>query len=395
MPSEHRSRPHLAPQTPTESPPVCWLFCTVIDNFGDIGVSWRLAQMLNRELGRQVHLWTDNPQALRVLCPDLPAPPCVYQNIHIRLWNSDRAAGLESAPPPDTVIETFACNLPPNAIAAIAANRPLWLNWEYLSAETSNERLHALPSPQPNGLQKYFWFMGFSEKSGGLLREQDYTERSRFNTAQWRARLLLPEKTAPEWLLFGYESPVWAQWLEMWRQSGQPITLLLSGGQIADSLKTSAAIPHHALQQAGDMFQTACVTLIRIPFVPQHDFDRLLHLSDGLIVRGEDSFVRAQFAAKPFFWHIYPQEEATHIEKLHAFWNQTYACYPAAVRNAHRILSDELNGATVLTAAQRLAAWQTLQSRHANWRKSVSDWQKHLFSQPSAIEKLAKFKQRR
>ncbi|WP_373795540.1 elongation factor P maturation arginine rhamnosyltransferase EarP [Neisseria dentiae] len=391
MPSERQTCP---PPT-TEPAPVCWIFCTVIDNFGDIGVSWRLAQMLRNELGWQVHLWTDDAEALRALSPGLPAPPCTHQNISVRMWNRRCAEHLESAPPPDTVIETFACDLPPNVTAAIAAARPLWLNWEYLSAEASNERLHALPSPQANGLQKYFWFMGFGEKSGGLLRERDYAERSRFHTAQWRGRLMLPEKTAPEWLLFGYESPVWAEWLDMWRQNGEPVTLLLAGRQITDSLKAAAAIPHHALQQAGDMFQTACVTLIRIPFVPQRDFDRLLHLADGLIVRGEDSFVRAQFAAKPFFWHIYPQEEAVHIEKLHAFWDRAYAYYPEAVRAAHRALSNELNGAAALTSAQRLAAWQTLQSHGTNWQKSVSDWQKHLFSQPSAIEKLAKFNRHR
>ncbi len=391
MPSERQTCP---PPT-TEPAPVCWIFCTVIDNFGDIGVSWRLAQMLRNELGWQVYLWIDDAEALRALCPDLPAPPCTHQNIHIRLWNPNRAEDLESAPPPDTVIETFACDLPPNVTAAITVARPLWLNWEYLSAETSNERLHALPSPQANGLQKYFWFMGFSEKSGGLLRERDYADRSRFKTAEWRPPLMLPEKIAPEWLLFGYESPVWAEWLDMWRQNGEPVTLLLAGGQIINSLKAAEAVPYHALQQAGDRFQTACVTLIRIPFVPQHDFDRLLHLSDGLIVRGEDSFVRAQFAAKPFFWHIYPQEEAAHIEKLHAFWDRAYAYYPEAVRTAHQTLSNELNGAAALTAAQRLTAWQTLQSHGTNWQKSVADWQKHLFSQPSAIEKLAKFNRHR
>lgn len=389
MQTERRPCPPTTQKT--DSQPVCWIFCTVIDNFGDIGVSWRLAQMLCSESKWQVHLWIDDAEALRTLCPDLPALPCIHQNIYIRLWNGKRARQLESAPPPDTVIETFACDLPPDVLLLIAEHCPLWLNWEYLSAEASNERLHALPSPQPNGLQKYFWFMGFSETSGGLLRERDYADRCRFNTNEWRTQLMLPEKTAPEWLLFGYESPVWAEWLEMWRQNGEPITLLLAGGQIINSLKTAAAIPPHALQHAGGTFQTACVKLVRLPFVPQSDFDRLLHLSDGLMVRGEDSFVRAQFAAKPFFWHIYPQEEAAHIEKLHAFWDKVYAFYPETVYASHRTLSDELNGAATLTAAQRLSAWQTLQNHPASWRQSVADWQKHLFSQQSALEKLAKF----
>lgn len=371
--------------------PICWIFCTVIDNFGDIGVSWRLAQMLERELGWQVHLWVDDAAALRALSPALPEPPCRHRNIRIRIWNGRRAEGADSAPPPHTVIETFGCDLPPDVSAVIARTRPLWLNWEYLSAEDAHERLHALPSPQSGGVQKYFWFMGFSEKSGGLLRERDYAKFCRYGGSGLRRRLLLPEKTAPEWLLFGYESPVWAQWLKMWRNNGEPITLLLAGGQIIESLKSAAAVPNGALNEPGSVFQTACVTLIRIPFVPQQHFDSLLHLSDGLIVRGEDSFVRAQFSAKPFFWHIYPQSEMAHTDKLHAFWQKAYAFYPAAVQAAHRILSDDLNGVAPATPAQRLAAWQTLQKLRTGWQAGAAAWQKHLFAQPGAVEKLAKF----
>lgn len=372
-------------------PQICWLFCNVIDNFGDIGVSWRLAQMLSLELGWQVHLWMDDTAALRTLCPDLPATPCTHQHIAIQTWQAKRADGLDNAPPPHIVIETFACDLPPDVSAVIRRHRSLWLNWEYLSAEDSNEKLHALPSPQTDGLQKYFWFMGFGERSGGLLREQDYETRCLFNGHTFRETLQLPAKTAPEWLLFGYHSPVWAEWLAMWQQAGQPITLLLAGGQIIDSLKTAGAIPQNALTESGSVFQTASVQLVKIPFIPQSDFDRLLHLSDGLIIRGEDSFVRAQFAAKPFFWHIYPQEESVHIDKLHAFWHKAYAHYPDNIQTAHQTLSDELNGARSLTPAQRLEAWQTLQRHADEWRQSVADWKNTLFEQPSAIEKLAKF----
>ena len=134
--------------------PVCWIFCNVIDNFGDIGVSLRLARVLHRELGWQVHLWTDDVSALRALCPDLPDVPCVYQDIHVRTWHAE-AADIDAAPVPNIVIETFACDLPENVLHIIRQHEPLWLNWEYLSAEESNERLHLMPSPQ-EGVQKYF-----------------------------------------------------------------------------------------------------------------------------------------------------------------------------------------------------------------------------------------------
>ena len=181
----------------TTLPYTCWIFCNVIDNFGDIGVSWRLARILQRELGWQVHLWTDDFPSLQALCPDLASIPNIHQSIGIHAWQADHAEDTDTAPTPDIVIETFACELPDNVQTIIRQHQPLWLNWEYLSAEDSNERLHLMPSLQAGGIQKYFWFMGFSEKSGGLLRERDYAESARFDTETLRRQLKLPAKTRP------------------------------------------------------------------------------------------------------------------------------------------------------------------------------------------------------
>lgn len=97
--------------------------------------------------------------------PDLASIPNIHQGISIHAWQADHAEDTDTAPTPDIVIETFACELPDNVQSIIRRHQPLWLNWEYLSAEDSNERLHLMPSPQAGGIQKYFWFMGFSEKA--------------------------------------------------------------------------------------------------------------------------------------------------------------------------------------------------------------------------------------
>ena len=44
------------------------LFCRVIDNFGDIGVCWRLAADLAAR-GETVRLWVDDPAPLRWMAP--------------------------------------------------------------------------------------------------------------------------------------------------------------------------------------------------------------------------------------------------------------------------------------------------------------------------------------
>ena len=387
----------MLPTKNNSSPIICWIFCTVIDNYGDIGVTWRLVQELKRRLGWDIYLWLDQADALRALCPDLPPFPCQHCGIHLNLWQPEHsAANIEYSPPPNIIIETFACTLPDNALAVAHKHQPIWLNWEYLSAENWAEKMHTAASLLPEGTRKYFWLMGFTPSSGGLLRESNYINHALPTTdlsalQMLRSSLQLPEKTSPEWFIFGYHSPVWAQWLKMWQASDSPITLLLAGHQVCDSLRDVGSIPNIALQQAGDSWQVDCVQLIRIPFVPQTDFDSVLQLADGLIIRGEDSFVRAQYAAKPFFWHIYPQNEAAHLDKLQAFWSKTAPYYHQTVYEAHQRLSNELNGSTTLSAAQRLAAWQTLQQQFVPWQQNALSWQQALFAQTDAVSRLDDF----
>ena len=49
-----------------------------------------------------------------------------------------------------------------------------------------------------------------------------------------------------------------------------------------------------------------------LPLLTQRDYDHLLWACDLNFVRGEDSFVRAQWAGAPFVWQIYPQDDGAH-----------------------------------------------------------------------------------
>ena len=69
----------------------------------------------------------------------------------------------------------------------------------------------------------------------------------------------------------------------------------------------------------------------RFPSSPQDRYDQLLWACDVNFVRGEDSFVRAQWAARPFVWHIYPQDDGAHWVKLAAF----LARYTAGLDRGH------------------------------------------------------------
>ena len=70
---------------------------------------------------------------------------------------------------------------------------------------------------------------------------------------------------------------------------------------------------------AGEQPASGALSVIVVPFMSQRDYDRLLWCCELNFVRGEDSFVRAQWAARPFVWQIYAQDEAAHRLKLEAF----------------------------------------------------------------------------
>src|SRR5512141_858540 len=156
----------------------CDIFCAVVDNYGDIGVCWRLARQLANEHGIEVRLWVDELRSFGKLCPEVDAgldqQRC--RGVEVRQWSKD----FPPVAPADLVIEAFACKLPQAYVEAMAARepKPVWINLEYLSAEDWVEGCHKLPSPHPRlPLTKYFFFPGFTEKTGGLLIERDLLAR--------------------------------------------------------------------------------------------------------------------------------------------------------------------------------------------------------------------------
>ena len=379
-----------------ESMAEAWVFVRVIDNYGDAGVGWRLSCLLAEYLHMHVRLWIDDTDALNKL---VPASEQQIQ-ITIEAWQGDAIMQqqLSAAADPVLVIETFGCELPPQVLERMGQCRPLWLNWEYLTAEDWAVGLHAMSSLQSNGLEKYFWFMGIDADSGGLLCEPDYlAEREKFRQQPqlqqaFRQEYGLPlQHTGQLWLVFAYTSGQWAQWMAMWQQADTPVTLWLAGGQVIESLRAAKLIAPEELQQEGDICELRNVMLVRIPFVPQAAFDRLLWLADAAIVRGEDSFVRALWAGLPFFWHIYRQDDDVHLQKLHSFWFKAMQGWPAELRQAFTVLSDDLNGAGAMSSLKREQAWQYLCAHWQSWVKSAAAWSEMLHGQDNALEKLARF----
>ena len=95
------------------------IFCTVVDNFGDIGVTWRLARQLVAEHGLAVRLWVDDLRAFERICPaiEINAAQQSQQGVEVRHWPADWVH-TDAA---DVVIAAFACQLPSDYMDAMAA----------------------------------------------------------------------------------------------------------------------------------------------------------------------------------------------------------------------------------------------------------------------------------
>ena len=71
-----------------------------------------------------------------------------------------------------------------------------------------------------------------------------------------------------------------------------------------------------------------------LPALPQAEFDTLLWTCHLNLVRGEDSAVRALWAGRPHVWHIYPQDDGVHADKLHAFMARWMDDWPPELRDS-------------------------------------------------------------
>ncbi|MGZ5074466.1 MAG: elongation factor P maturation arginine rhamnosyltransferase EarP, partial [Usitatibacter sp.] len=194
------------------------LFCRVVDNYGDVGVSWRLARQLAREHGKDVRLWLDDLTVLAKLRPEVDAAYDIQRLDGVEVRRIREPFDLDGVG--DVVVETFGCDPPPDYVLAMAerAVKPRWINLEYLSAEEWVEGSHALPSPNPRlPLVKHFFFPGFTARTGGLIREESLLRRrDEFQSdegaqaAFWRSIVgAVPPRDALKVSLFGYsDAPV-------------------------------------------------------------------------------------------------------------------------------------------------------------------------------------------
>jgi uncharacterized repeat protein (TIGR03837 family) len=320
------------------------VFCRVIDNFGDIGVCWRLCTDLAAR-GHQARLWVDDASALAWMAPHGSA------GVEVRAWReAEDASAMATLSVGDVVIESFGCHLPEAFVARMQRpTPPAWVNLEYLSAEDYVERSHELASPVFSGagagLRKRFFYPGFTRATGGLLREPDLMARqARFLANErlpWLHRLGVPATEADRLVsVFCYAGAPLGAWLDAWQAEAQAMEVmtrvLLTPGHATDLAVAWQAEGRHTFPSG--------LQLHPLPALPQTEFDLLLWACHLNIVRGEDSAVRALWAGRPHVWHIYPQDDGVHAGKLDAFMDRWMHEWPEGLATSVRGAWRHFNG---------------------------------------------------
>ena len=372
------------------------VFCRVVDNFGDVGVSWRLARALAGEHGKPVRLWLDDFTVLAKLRPEIdPA------------YDIQRLEGVEIAKlaepfvvdyVADVVVETFGCDPPPAYVAAMAARdaKPSWINLEYLSAEDWVEGSHGLPSPNPRlPLVKHYFFPGFGARTGGLLRERDLLARRDAFQADAGAQAAFwsglvgraPPENALKVSLFTYAGAPLDALARACAQHAGPVWLVAPEGAAATALHEWTRLRQDGARRndhpGGGRRELEVFTPA---FLPQDRYDLLLWACDMNFVRGEDSFVRAQWAGRPFAWNIYPTDDGAHWVKMDAFLaHYTQALAPADA-DAVAALWRAWNGQGAVAAA-----WPGFHARLDRLSAQAGRWSGTLAARADLASALVDF----
>lgn len=382
------------------------IFCAVVDNYGDIGVTWRLAKQLSAEHSIAITLWVDDLKSFSHILPALDPEQLtqVHFGITINQWSSPLPVAYQ---PGHVLIEAFACELPDQVKNCLLEMQhvfkhdpsetkpPLWLNLEYLSAESWVDGCHGLPSMQANGLKKYFYFPGFTNKTGGLICESNLLEKRAAWQSDQQNRLSLFSSLGLSGIspddkvvsVFSYESSALLALCEAWQHNEQTVHALLPKGRSLNSLQSLLPCPVDSLV-AGMQIKRGNLVIHILPMTDQEGYDKLLWSCDFNIVRGEDSFLRAQWAAKPFVWHIYAQEDDYHLIKLDAFMQLYCNNLPPELAKSWKALNLAFNREQqALTVSQ----WQQLNLIDLPLLQHAKQWPIDAINDVDLVSRLVQF----
>ena len=299
------------------------IFCEIIDNFGDIGVVYRISKEL-KKIFQNVRIRIVLNRLKEFKAINKKVKDTDYQEIDGLICATEKYVkeNMESFGVSDVFIEAFGCNVPEEYVKTAKENSKLWINLEYLSGEKWIEDFHLCESLiDSKTLKKIFFMPGFSEKSGGVIIDSGFLERMKFgkeNRDEVFKKYFKDFDLKDKFIgtVFSYEKN-FENLLETLKNYEKETVLLLMGEKTQKSF--SEILKKNLTEDYGNIVKYGKITMIYSDFFSQEEYEEIISASDFNFTRGEDSFVRGIILGKPFMWHIYLQEEKAHMDKIKAF----------------------------------------------------------------------------
>lgn len=299
------------------------IFCEIIDNFGDIGVVYRISKELKKIFQNvRIRIVLNRLEEFKAI--NKKVKDTDYQEIDGLICVTEKYVkeNMESFAVSDVFIEAFGCNVPEEYVKAAKENSKLWINLEYLSGEKWIEDFHLCESLiDSKTLKKIFFMPGFSEKSGGVIIDSGFLERMKYgkeNRDEVFKKYFKDFDLKDKFIgtVFSYEKN-FENLLETLKNYKKETVLLLMGEKTQKSF--SEILKKNLTEDYGNIVKYGKITMIYSDFFSQEEYEEIISASDFNFTRGEDSFVRGIILGKPFMWHIYLQEEKAHMDKIKAF----------------------------------------------------------------------------
>lgn len=359
------------------------IFCEIIDNYGDIGVVYRLAKEFKKIYGESCRIRVIlnrvdeflkiNSKAKKVDTQELDGVLYVtYDYVKKNMCTFSTA---------NVIIEAFGCTIPEEYMDIAYNNSDLLINLEYLSAEDWVEDFHLQESILGKGkLKKIFFMPGFTEKTGGIITDSLYLQRIeqvKSNINKYREKYFSQIEDRDNKIIgtiFSYEKNFVPLMRDL-EKIDKNVVLLALGEKTQKSFEDF--FQKKSIEKLGNIYKYGKIEVQFLDFLTQEEYEELINITDFNFVRGEDSFIRAVLTGKPYLWHIYCQEEFVHMDKLEGFLNK----YKRQIKEQ---ISDEL-----LTEQEKL--FKDYNFRNENSLVEGKESYSYFFNNLKEIEKANSF----
>lgn len=287
------------------------VLCKVVDNFGDIGVVWRLCCQLSNQIKKEnftskINLIVDDLSSFNKICNSVDSNKSfqIVENINIFNWNDEKLCYDEFSKNDgenlSVILEVFQCGRPlwmEKILFEEKLNRTVQIIMiDYLTAEKYAEDFHCLQSlTRSSKVQKVNFMPGFTNKTGGLIIDSEWEHFCDYKN----------NKTL---LCFTYDRN-WDALANACKKSNYIEKVLIAPGKGFESLKKSFS---------SGFIKDSNLKIEELSFMNQNEWDKMLKNCGVLFIRGEESMSRACLSGIPFVWHAYPQSDEYQLIKVRA-----------------------------------------------------------------------------